>query len=195
MSYNLAPGRIPGGNFRGNAHLGARFSCRLQILFTLRTWQNSRVKALCFWKNLCSWKNKKQKEVCWKKRKKEYHSVKASPTLAFRFQTKTSPSYRNKSYIKLKPTFPFICASISHDTKTWTIAWNREFESCLWIRCLSSQHIFRFFHFCFSIFLCLWLFAHFRVVLLNAPLSDRAKSNVAAMGYFSREILIQRHWR
>ena len=39
-------------------------------------------------------------------------------------------------------------------------------------------------------FLAFGKFAHYRVFLLNAPLSDRD-----AMDYFSREILIHPHWR
>ena len=39
-------------------------------------------------------------------------------------------------------------------------------------------------------FLAFGNFAHYRVFLLNAPLSDRD-----AMDYFSREILIHPHWR
>ena len=112
---------------------------------------------------------------------------------SFVFKSLLAEEY--KSLLSIPPPLLEVTVSRCMYTKTWTIAWNREFESCLWIRCLSSQHIFRFFHFCCSIFLCLWLFAHFCVVLLNAPLSDWDKSNVVAMGYFSREILIQRHWR
>ena len=49
---------------------------------------------------------------------------------------------------KFKKGFSFyIYASTSLDTKTLTIAPNRTFESCMSIRCLTSQHIFRFLHF------------------------------------------------
>ena len=48
----------------------------------------------------------------------------------------------------LKTRFYFLYASTSLDTKTLTIASNRNFESCLSICCLAPQHIFRFFHLC-----------------------------------------------
>ena len=57
----------------------------------------------------------------------------------------------------------FKSQSTSFDTKTWKIASNCKFESCLSIRCLASQHIFRFCHLCRSIFLCLKLFCPFFV--------------------------------
>ena len=102
-----------------------------------------------------------------------------SSTLASRFRTKRSPSNQNLSYKKLKPRFPFTHASTNVDTKP--TASNRMLRACLSIRCLASQHISRFFHF--------W-----RDIFLNAPRSDRDKK-VSAMGYFSQEILIHRHWR
>ena len=102
-----------------------------------------------------------------------------SSTLASRFRTKRSPSNQNLSYKKLKPRFPFTHASTNVDTKP--TASDRMLRGCLSIRCLASQHISRFFHF--------W-----RDIFLNAPRSDRDKK-VSAMGYFSQEILIHRHWR
>ena len=78
----------------------------------------------------------------------------------------------------LKTRFPFLYASTSLDAKTFvykTLASNRNFESCMSIRCLASQHILQFFHFCRGCFLCIGNFAHHCVVLLNAPLSDRDK--------------------
>ena len=102
-----------------------------------------------------------------------------SSTLASRFRTNRSPSNQNLSYKKLKPRFPFTHASTNVDTKP--TASNRMLRGCLSIRCLASQHISRFFHF--------W-----RDIFLNAPQSDRDKK-VSAMGYFSQEILIHRHWR
>ena len=47
-------------------------------------------------------------------------------------------------------------ASTSLDTKTLIIVSNRNFESCMSIRCLAPQHIFRFFHFRYRFFLCPW---------------------------------------
>ena len=71
-----------------------------------------------------------------------------SSTLASRFRTKKSLSYQNLPYTMLKTRFYFLHASTSLDTKTLTIASNRNFESCLSICCLAPQHIFRFFHLC-----------------------------------------------
>ena len=65
----------------------------------------------------------------------------------------------------LKTRFPFICASTSLDT-------NRNFESCLSIRCLAPVFLFfpRVFSFAFG------NFAHYDcVVLLSTPLSYRDK--------------------
>ena len=52
----------------------------------------------------------------------------------------------------LKTRFPFLYASTSLDTKTLTIASNRNFESCMSNRCLAPQHILRFFPFLSQIF-------------------------------------------
>ena len=114
-------------------------------------------------------KGKKQAQ----RRKKEYHSVKKrkklpcdsdwywrSSTLTSRFRTKKSPSNQSlPCYIMLKTRFPFPYASTGLDTKTLTIASNRNSKSCLSIRCLAPQHIFRFFHFChgFPLPLATWL--------------------------------------
>ena len=87
----------------------------------------------------------------------------------------------------------FLYASTGLDAKTFvykTLASDRNFESCMSIRCLAPQHILQFFHFCCGCFLCIGNFARHCVVLLNAPLSDRDKKNVSAMGFFSREILV-----
>ena len=94
----------------------------------------------------------------------------------------------------VKTRFPFLYASNSLD---------RNFDSCLSIRCLAPQQILRFF---FSFFAAGVAFAygncaHYCVVLLNATLSDRdwkrkkRWKKVSPMGYVSREILIYRHWR
>ena len=45
----------------------------------------------------------------------------------------------------LKTSYPFLYASTSLDTKTLTLASNRNFESCVSIRCLAPQHILQFF--------------------------------------------------
>ena len=60
---------------------------------------------------------------------------------------------------------------------------NCDFESCMAIRCLASQHIFRFYHFCRGFFLC--------SLLCRPPqrsLSDRDKTiNVSAIVTFPRK--------
>ena len=164
--------------------------------------------------NLCSWKNQKRKKVLGKKtRRKEERKgttlsgkekksfVKATCasgafTLASRFRTKKSLSIQNLTYMMLKTRLPFLYASTSLDTKTSTIASNRNFKAvCRFVVLLLSS-------FCgFSIFaagvsFAFGNFARYCNVLLNAPLSDRdKKKKVFEMGYFSREILIRRHWR
>ena len=163
--------------------------------------------------NLCSWKNQKRKKVLGKKtRRKEERKgttlsgkekksfVKATCasgafTLASRFRTKKSLSIQNLTYMMLKTRLPFLYASTSLDTKTSTIASNRNFKAvCRFVVLLLSS-------FCgFSIFaagfsFAFGNFARYCNVLLNAPLSDRDKKKVFEMGYFSREILIRRHWR
>ena len=52
----------------------------------------------------------------------------------------------------------FFCMQVPASTKILTIyiSSNRNFESCMTIRCLAPQHIFRFFHFCRWFFLCFW---------------------------------------
>ena len=61
---------------------------------------------------------------------------------------------------------------ISLDTKTLTITSNRNFESCMSVRCLAPQHIFRFSIFASGFSFAFSNFAHYCFVLLNAPLSD-----------------------
>ena len=109
--------------------------------------------------------------------------VVASSTPASRFRTEKSPSNKNLPNMMLKTRFPFLYASTSLDTKALTIASNRNFESCLSIRCLAPQHIFRFFQFGAGISFASGNFALYCVVLLNAPLSDRdqKKKNVSAI--------------
>ena len=73
----------------------------------------------------------------------------------------------------LKTRFPFLHASTSLDKKTWTIASNRNFESCICrfvVLLLSTFSGFSIFaagsSFAFG------NFTHYCVVLLNVPLSD-----------------------
>ena len=90
---------------------------------------------------------------------------------------------QNRPYMMLKTRFLFLCASISLDTKTLTIASNRNFESCTSIRCFSPQNIFRFFHFFAAGFSFAFSnFDDYCVIRLNAPLSDRDKEKHVSNG-------------
>ena len=177
------------------AHVGARFSCFFHILLTSHTLQDSHVGALCskdteygIWnmeKSLFMEQSKAEEDLKWR-----------SATPASRFRTEKSPSNKNLPNMMLKTKFPFLYGSTSLDTKALTIASNRNFESCLSIRCLAPQHIFRFFQFGAGISFASGNFALYCVVLLNAPLSDRdqkKKKCVCNTRYFSRKILIHRH--
>ena len=110
-------------------------------------------------------KKKKKKKKNAQRRKKEYQSVKKRKRNSFvkairtggaqfRFWTKKSPSNQNLPYILLKTRFPFLLTSL--DTKKLTLASNRNFESCMSIRCFAPQHNLQFFHFCRGFFLRLW---------------------------------------
>ena len=50
--------------------------------------------------------------------------------------------------VAVQPNFFFPFLYLSLNTKTSTIASNRNFKSCLSICCLAPQHIFRFLHVC-----------------------------------------------
>ena len=106
-----------------------------------------------------------------------------SSTLASRFRTKKSPSNQNLPHLMSNTRFPFLYASTSLDTKTLTTTSNRNFGSCMSVRCLAPQNMFRFFHFCCGLFFAFGNFAHYCVVRLNALLSNRdKKKNFSAMG-------------
>ena len=118
-------------------------------------------------KSLFMEKSKAEEDLKWR-----------SATPASRFRTEKSPSNKKLPNMMLKT------GSTSLDTKALTIASNRNFESCLSIRCLAPQHIFRFFQFGAGISFASGNFALYCVVLLNAPLSDRdqkKKKNVSAI--------------
>ena len=66
---------------------------------------------------------------------------------AVQISNKKSPANQNLPHIMFKTRFPFLYASTSLDTKTLTIASNRNFESCMSIRCLAPQPGSRFFPF------------------------------------------------
>ena len=99
------------------------------------------------------------------------------------FEKKKSSSNQNLPNKMYKTRFPF-------DSKTKTIASNRNLRSCISIRCLAPQHIFRFFHFCRRFFLCLWQICSLLCRPPPRSARDKKKIKVSAMGYFSREILI-----
>ena len=65
-----------------------------------------------------------------------------SSMLASRFRTKESPSNQKLLYIKLKRRFPFIFTSTSHDTKSSTIASNRNFDCRFVVLLLSIFSVF-----------------------------------------------------
>ena len=95
-----------------------------------------------------------------------------------------------------KMRFPLLYASTSLETKSLTITSNCDFESCMAIRCLASQHIFRFYHFCRGFFLCFWQLCSLLCRPPQRSLSDRDKTiNVSAIVTFPRKSLIHRHWR
>ena len=114
-------GKFPGGFSWQPLNLGARFPYFVCIaLFTKFIRGNS-----WLWKNLCSQKNKKWKKVLGKKKKKSDWCWRSFT----RFWTKKSPSNHNLPCTMSKTSFPFLYASTSFDTKTLSIASNRNFES------------------------------------------------------------------
>ena len=118
-------------------------------------------------KSLFMEKSKAEEDLQWR-----------SSTPASRFRTEKSPSNKNLPNMMLKTRFPFLYASTSLDTKALTI-----FESCMSIRCLAPQHIFRFFHFGAGNSFASGNFALYCIVLLNAPLSDRDKKKKMCLQY------------
>ena len=83
-----------------------------------------------------------------------------------------------------KTRCPFLYASTSLDTKTLNITTKRNFESCMSIRCLAPQHIRSFSIFVAGFAFAFGNFAHYCVVLLNAPLSDRDKKKTKTCNYY-----------
>ena len=69
--YNLVPGRILWGNFRGNRSSWGAFFMFLHVMFALCTSQNSHMEALWLSKSQQSRKNKKQRKVFVQKKKKK----------------------------------------------------------------------------------------------------------------------------
>ena len=144
---------------------GARFSSYLHILFASRTSQNPRVGALCLWKIFCLWRNQKWKKVRYIKRQptgaKTEPKEERKSTILSRKEKKSfvkatgtggAPRWRLVQMFKMR--FPFLYARTSADTKTFTIASNRNFESRLSILSCFSAH-FPVFHFCHGFFFCL----------------------------------------
>ena len=87
---------------------------------------------------------------------------------AVQISNKKSPANQNLPHIMFKTRFPFLYASTSLDTKTLIIASNRNFESCMSIRCLAPQPGSWFFPFLPWFSFAFGNFAHYCVVLLNA---------------------------
>ena len=126
---------------------------------------------------------RKEKKLAQRK-KKEYHSVKkrknsfvkATGTLVSRSISNKEVAVKPKfAYVIFQTRFPFLYASTGLDIKTLTIASNRNFESCMSIRCLAPQHISGFFIFAAGFSFAFGNFAHYCVVLLKAPLSNLIK--------------------
>ena len=160
------------------------------------------------WKLFAYGKIKSERETLVKKGKKkeEKNSVKTrnkflcesdwywrSSTLASRFLTKKSPSSQTVPYIMIKRGFLFFMQALiqkhwqSPEAPQWPqiVIWK---AVCIFVvLLLSTFSNFSIFAAGFSF--AFGNFAHYCVVLLNAPLT------VSAMGYFSRKILIYRHWR
>ena len=178
-------------------------------LVNIAHFTNSHVEALYLWKDLCSWKNQNRKVVISKKmgpkKKERYHSVKKRKKNPFekatnaggaprrrRFRTKKSPSNQNLPFVMLKTRFPFRYASISQQLSRIVI-WKAVCRLAVWLLFTFCS----FFYFCRGFGLC-----HRQLCSLLC-LSPRRfterwrlkKENVSAMSYFSREILIYRHWR
>ena len=86
----------------------------------------------------------------------------------------------------LTTRFPFIYWKYQPCDKTLKIPSNRNFESCLSIRCLLLRTFSGFSIFAASFSFAFSNFVHWAVEL---------KKNVSVMGYFSREMLIHRHRR
>ena len=177
-------------------------------LVNIAHFTNSHVEALYLWKDLCSWKNQKRKVVIskkWAQRRKKGTTLsrkeKKNPfekaTNAGgaprwrRFRTKRSPSNQTLPYIMLKTRFPFRYASISQQLPRIVI-WKAVCRLVVWLLITFCS----FFYFCRGFGLC------HRQLCSLLYLSPRRsterwrlkKENVSAMSYFSREILIYRHW-
>ena len=178
-------------------------------LVNIAHFTNSHVEALYLWKDLCSWKNQKRKVVIskkWAQRRKKGTTLsrkeKKNPfekaTNAGgaprwrRFRTKKSPSNQTLPYIMLKTRFPFRYASISQQLPRIVI-WKAVCRLVVWLLITFCS----FFYFCRGFGLC-----HRQLCSLLCLSPRRSterwrlkKENVSAMSYFSREILIYRHWR
>ena len=202
LKVAIGPGRIPLREFSQQPLLFGHVFHVISILclhhahYKIHTW------------NLCSWRSKGEESPWYKeKEKKQAQRRKKVPfcqekkkflcesdwywrssTLGSRFRTKKSPSNQNLPYRMFKMRFPLLYAITSLETKSLTITSNCDFESCMAIRCLASQHIFRFYHFFRGFFLCFW---HFCSLLCRPPqrsLSDRDKTiNVSAIVTFPRK--------
>ena len=138
-------------------------------------------KNICSWKNLCSWKNQKWKEK--KKHERKYHFVKKRKENLLRkrlvlAELNAGIQISNRE-VAVKPKIAihdvenevsFFCMQVPASTKILTIyiSSNRNFESCMTIRCLAPQHIFRFSIFAVGFSFAFGNFANYCIVLLNA---------------------------
>ena len=118
-------GKFPGGFSWQPLNLGARFSCYFHILYASRSLQNSCVETLDYGKIFAHRKIESGRKSLVKKIKKSDWCWRSFT----RFWTKKSPSNHNLPCMMSKTSFPFLYASTSFDTKTLSIASNRNFES------------------------------------------------------------------
>ena len=114
---------------------------------------------------------------------------------AVQISNKKSPANQNLPHIMFKTRFPFLYASTSLDTKTLTIASNRNFEGCMSIRRLAPQHGSRFFHLCRGFPLPLTTLLIIVSSTSTLLLSDRDIKKGVSNRLLFREILIHRRWR
>ena len=158
-----------GGTFAATAHVEARFPviaifCLHRTLYKIHSWKLQSVK-------------KERVPICQEKKENfpcESDWYWRSSMLASRFWTKKSLSNQNLPYIMLKTKSPLLSASTSLDTKTSTLASNRNFESCMSIRCFAPQHILQFSIFAAGFFFAFGNFAH-RCVVLHLAIEIKKK--------------------
>ena len=170
------------------------------------------MKVLCFWKKSLIVEKLKRKKVLGKKKKtKKKNKKKTDPKkerVPFCQEKKKIPTWKRLVLAELHAGVQISKKRSHHQTKICQIRCTK--RGFLLIqkhkqspRIVILEAVYQFVvlllstFFGFSIFaagfsFAFGKFAHYRVVLLHAPLEIKKKIKVSAMGYFSREILI--HW-